>query len=300
MYGSTQCLKLINLTGYVSPYFADAERKEVFLQSLTKEFKMKSIIRSTTKKLAAIAALISLLFLPHHLMAQETAKEWLSTIDRDLNPPQYESYRKLINIEPDGSKKEFVLFTVKQGRENVAALFLSPTSEKGRATLRVGENMWLYIPNVGRPLRITSLQSVTGGVFNNSDILRVDYEAEYDAVSIEQTDQKGPYGNDLLQLNLKAKTGAVAYDKLEMMIDPELKSPVLIRAITVSGVLIKTIYFKKITDFGQGIKRPAIVETDSPLYKGYKSIIVFAKIKPRILSPEVFTTDYMSRIETLR
>ncbi|MCP4295544.1 MAG: outer membrane lipoprotein-sorting protein [Proteobacteria bacterium] len=261
---------------------------------------MKSTIRSTTKRLAAIAGLISLLFLPHHLMAQETAKEWLSTIDRDLNPPQYESYRKLINIEPDGSKKEFVLFTVKQGRENVAALFLSPTSEKGRATLRVGENMWLYIPNVGRPLRITSLQSVTGGVFNNSDILRVDYEAEYDAVSIGQTDQKGPYGNDLLQLNLKAKTGAVAYDKLEMMIDPELKSPVLIRAITVSGVLIKTIYFKKITDFGQGIKRPAIVETDSPLYKGYKSIIVFAKIKPRKLSPEVFTTDYMSRIETLR
>ncbi|MCP4295656.1 MAG: hypothetical protein GY786_08625, partial [Proteobacteria bacterium] len=56
---------------------------------------MKSTIRSTTKKLVTIAGLISLL-LPLNLMAQETAKEWLSTIDRDLNPPQYESYRKLI------------------------------------------------------------------------------------------------------------------------------------------------------------------------------------------------------------
>ena len=257
---------------------------------------MKQLI----KKMTGFTTLFTLLLLPVSLWAQETAQEWLETIDRNLNPPQYESYRKLINIEPDGSKKEFVLYTVKQGKEKVAALFLSPASEKGRATLRVGENMWLYIPNVGRALRITSLQSVTGGVFNNSDILRVDYQAEYNATKISKTDQKAPSGRNMLQLNLKAKTGAVAYDKLEMMIDPKTKSPVLIRAITVSGLLIKTIYFKKITDFGQGIKRPAVVETDSPLYKGFKSIIIFAKIKPKKLAPEVFTTDYMSRIETLR
>ncbi|MBT4287309.1 MAG: outer membrane lipoprotein-sorting protein [Deltaproteobacteria bacterium] len=257
---------------------------------------MKQIIYKTMQ----LGGLIALLLLPVSLWAQETAQEWLETIDRNLNPPQYESYRKLINIEPDGSKKEFVLYTVKQDKDKVAALFLSPASEKGRATLRVGENMWLYIPNVGRALRITSLQSVTGGVFNNSDILRVDYQAEYNATKISKTDQKAPSGRNMLQLNLKAKTGAVAYDKLEMMIDPKTKSPVLIRAITVSGLLIKTIYFKKITDFGQGIKRPAVVETDSPLYKGFKSIIIFAKIKPKKLAPEVFTTDYMSRIETLR
>jgi hypothetical protein len=261
---------------------------------------MKYLIKFMLKKIVPGGILFFLLFLPLNLLAQESAQEWLSLIDRSLNPPQYESYRKLINITPDGSKKEFVLFTVKQGKENMAALFLSPSSEKGRVTLRVGENMWLYIPNVGRPLRITSLQSVTGGVFNNSDILQIDYQTEYDAVDIQSTSQKGVSGANLLQLNLKAKTGAVAYDKLEMMIDPKLKSPVLIRAITVSGVLVKTIYFKQITDFGQGIKRPAVIETDSPLYQGYKSIIIFARIKPRKLSPEVFTTDYMSRMESLR
>jgi hypothetical protein len=252
------------------------------------------------KKAVLLSIVVTLLLWTIDLMAQGTAQEWLETIDRNLNPLEYESYRKLINIEPDGSKKEFVLFTVKQGKDKVAALFLSPASEKGRATLRVGENMWLFIPNVGRAIRITSLQSVTGGIFNNSDILRIDYQAEYNAISIKQTEQKGTSGVNLLQLDLKAKTSSVAYDKLEMLIDPKTKSPILIRAITVSGMLIKTIYFKKITDFGQGIKRSAVVETDSPLHKGYKSIIIFAKIKPRKLSSEVFTTDYLSRIETLR
>jgi hypothetical protein len=44
----------------------------------------------------------------------------LKKVDRNLNPEAYESYRKLINIEPDGRKREFILFTVKKGEERVA------------------------------------------------------------------------------------------------------------------------------------------------------------------------------------
>ena len=91
--------------------------------------------------------------------------ELLEKVDRNLNPESFEMYRKLINVEPDGSKKSFIMYSVKKGKDKIASVFLSPASEKGRSTLRVGENMWLYIPNVGKPIRITSLQSVTGGIF---------------------------------------------------------------------------------------------------------------------------------------
>ncbi len=94
----------------------------------------------------------------------------LAQIDKNLSPESYESYRKIINIEPDGKKKEYVYFTAKKGTDKMAGLFLSPASENGRSTLRLGDNMWLYVPNVGKPIRITSLQSVIGGVFNNADI----------------------------------------------------------------------------------------------------------------------------------
>ncbi len=232
--------------------------------------------------------------------AQTTAEEWLKVIDNKLNPPDYEAYRKLINIEPDGTKKEFVMFILKQGREKVISLFLAPATDAGRSILRVGENMWQYIPSIGRPIRITSLLSVTGGVFNNADIMTVDYQEEYIAVSVGVTEEKGTNGTNLLLLTLKAKNNCVAYDKLEMFIDPEKESPVRIRAIASSGILIKTLYFKNIKDFGNGIQRPAVVESDSPLYKGYKSVMIFARIKPRKLSPEVFTLDFMEKLETLR
>ncbi|MCW9064738.1 MAG: outer membrane lipoprotein-sorting protein [Ignavibacteriaceae bacterium] len=217
----------------------------------------------------------------------------LQKVDRNLNPDSFEMYRKLINLEPDGSKKEFIMFTVKKGRDQVASVFLSPASEKGRATLRLGENMWLYIPNVGKPIRITSLQSVTGGIFNNADIMRLDYNAEYNCEKMEQKE-------GLLVLHLKAKTRSVAYDSLKMWVDDKKLLPNKIECFASSGMLIKTLYFKKVQDFGGGIVRPAVIETDSPLHKGYKSIMIFARMKKRDLPDEAFTLNFLPRVESLR
>src|SRR3989337_1623081 len=219
--------------------------------------------------------------------------ELLKQVDRNLNPESYESYRKLINIEPDGRKKEFTLFTVKRGLDKVAFLFLAPASEKGRSSLRLGDNMWLYIPNVGKPIRTTSLQSVVGGVFNNSDILQLDYNVEYTVEKVEEED-----GNYLL--HLKAKTRTVAYDRLKMWVDKEKKVPTRIDCLTEASMLIKTLYFKDIKDFGAGIVRPAVIETESPLYKGYKSAMVLARLKKRDFKDEDFTLTFMPRLETLR
>ena len=216
----------------------------------------------------------------------------LKQVDRNMMPESFESYRKLVNIEPDGRNREYTLFTVKKG-DKVAALFLAPASEKGRATLRLGENMWLYIPNVAKPVRITSLQSVVGGVFNNSDILQLDYSEEYDVESIEEKDES-------YLLNLKAKNNTVAYDRLRMTVDKKALVPTQIQCIAASGMLIKTLYFKEIKDFGGGIVRPAVLETDSPLYKGYRSILILARIKKREIPDEVFTLNFLPKLEGLR
>jgi len=219
--------------------------------------------------------------------------EILLKVDRNLHPESYEMYRKLINVEPDGSEKEYVLYTIKKGQEKMAALFLSPASEKGRSTLRLGDNMWLYIPSVGKPLRITSLQSVVGGVFNNSDILRLDYSTEYSATILEET-------SETYLLDCKAKTSAVAYDRLKMKVDKKTMLPATIECYAASGMLIKTLHYKENKSFGGGLVRPSVLETDSPLHKGYKSIMLFAKITKKELADEVFTLNYLPRIDELR
>ena len=246
------------------------------------------VFRRAPIRIALLA--LTLLAAPAHALDGD---DILRQVDRKLNPESYEMYRKLINIEPDGRKKEFVMFSVKKGRDKMIALFLDPPSEKGRATLRLGDNMWLYIPGVGKPLRITSLQSVVGGVFNNADILGLDYSVEYRVEKLEQ--KPGEY-----RLDLKARTAAVAYDRLKMRVDAQALVPVEIEAYAASGLLIKTLRFKDIKDFGDGLRRPATMETDSPLYKGYKSVMLYAKIKARSFPDEVFTLDYLPRSGELR
>ena len=235
----------------------------------------------------------SLLFFLNGSSTANEAQAILQQVDRNLAPESYEMYRKLINLEPDGTKKEFVLYTAKKGHESMLALFLDPPADAGRTTLRLGDNMWLFIPDVGKPIRITSLQSVVGGIFNNSDLMRLEYGAEYDAESMQ--DQGETY-----LLSLKAKTDSVAYDKLSMTVDKATLLPLTIEAYAVSGLLIKTLRYKKIKDFGDGIRRPSVLETDSPLNIGYKAVMLFANIKNRDFPDEVFTLNYMPRAKELR
>ena len=221
------------------------------------------------------------------------ANDLLVKVDRNLQPTSSESYKKLVNIEPDGSKKEFLIYQAKKDKDKMVALFLKPESEKGRSTLRLGDNMWLYIPNVGKPIRIASMQSVVGGVFNNSDIMRLDFSAEYTVISQKESSRE-------YTLILKAKNDSVAYDKLIMKVDKDTVTPKEVVCYSATGMKIKTLLYKDIKEFAPGIVRPAIIETVSPFYKGYKSIMVYGKITPKSFDNEVFTLDNISKVESVR
>ncbi len=251
----------------------------------------RSIMKTT------VAILIWLLLIPSVPALADVEslddEELLKRVDRALQPESFEMYRKLINIEPDGRRREYTLYTVRKGRDRMLALFLEPPSERGRSTLRLGDNMWLYIPDVGRPIRTTSLQSVVGGIFSNADIMQLDYHVEYKVEDRED-------GDDHIELQLRARTREVAYDRLVMRVDPETLTPTVIEAYTATDMLIKTLRFHDIKDFGDGIVRPSRMETTSPLHEGYRAIMLFAEIRPRELQEEVFTQDFMPRANELR
>ncbi len=245
------------------------------------------------KKMFTTLAMLALALVAASQAFALTGEEILKAVDAKLQPGDLEMYRKLINIEPNGNKKEYTYWFLRQDKDKIITLFLAPASDNGRATLRLGENMWLFIPNVGKPIRITSLQSVVGGVFNNADIMRLDYHVEYDVADLAEDE-----GQHLL--TLKAKTGQVAYDKLRMWVEKKNNMPVKVECYSATGILIKTLYFKDVKDMGDGVVGPTVIETDSPLYKGYKSIMVSAKLKKRTFPEEVFTLNYLPRVKELR
>jgi hypothetical protein len=208
-------------------------------------------------------------------------------------PDSYEMYRKLINVDKDGSRREFVMYTIKQGRDKVASVFLKPPEDEGRVLLRIGDNMWMRLPDVLQPLRVASMHSTVGGIFNNWDLMRTELAADYDVDSAKE--DLGSY-----RLSLKRKNDWAIYEKLELSVDKEHLLPQWIEAYVTSGTLIKTVTFEDIKDFGDGVVRPATVETTSPLWPGVSAVMMFGKIRKREFSDEVFTVNNMANIGDLR
>ena len=85
-----------------------------------------------------------------------------------------------------------------------------------------------------------------------------------------------------------------------MSVDKKTVTPKVIECFSSTKMLIKTLYYKNIKDFGNGIVRPSVVETKSPFYKDYKSIMVYGKITPKDFAPESFTIDNINKVNDLR
>lgn len=237
-----------------------------------------------------LTALLLMIFISILGLAQDlTGNEILEIVDKKLAPRNNEMYRKIINTEAGGKVKEFVMYSAKKGDDKIFSAFIAPASEKGRTTLRVGDNMWSYIPAVKRPIRITSMQSVIGGLFNNSDIMRVDFIVEYNATILDSSDTE-------YVIELKAKTKDVAYDKIKMWITKDNMLPYKYEAYTYSGMLYKIIELTDVTDFGNGIVRPAKIITTSPLQKGAKSEMIYLKVTSKEFPDEMFTLANMSKV----
>lgn len=85
-----------------------------------------------------------------------------------------------------------------------------------------------------------------------------------------------------------------------MWVNKQALLPVTIEVYAASRLLVKTLPFKDFKDFGGGIKRPGTLETDSPLQKGYKSVMLWSGIKKSDFPDEIFTLNYLPRIQELR
>ena len=121
-------------------------------------------------------------------------------------------YRKLINIEPDGAKKEYVLYSMKKGRDKVVGAVPLPGQRQGPRHAAPGrQHVALHSqrrkaganhqPAVGDRRRIQQRRHPARRLHRGVQ-RRVDGR-----------------GERALCADLKAKTGDVAYDRLKMWVD---------------------------------------------------------------------------------
>src|SRR3954451_9991967 len=91
--------------------------------------------------------------------------------------PAFVTRVKITNFE-SGKPDEEKLYEVSQkGTDKTYVEFMSPR-EKGRHLLMLGDDMWIYLPDTSRPVRITPLQRLAGDA-SNGDVARTNSALDY-------------------------------------------------------------------------------------------------------------------------
>jgi outer membrane lipoprotein-sorting protein len=114
--------------------------------------------------------------------------------------------------------------TFTRGADKALVLIEEPARDKGTATLRVGDNLWNYLPRIARTIRVppsAMLSSWMGSDFTNDDLVHSSsYADDFDGVLV------GPAqgGGKLVRLDAKADTVGL-WKRIDVVFDDDLSLP---------------------------------------------------------------------------
>jgi hypothetical protein len=113
---------------------------------------------------------------------------------------------------------------------------ISPERLKGRKLLMRENDLWLYLPTVKRPTRVSFQQRLTGEV-SNGDLARTNFYKDYEPTleGSETIKDKSCY-----KLGLVARNKEVTYRRITYWVEKTTFHPVQAEFFAISGKLLKT------------------------------------------------------------
>jgi outer membrane lipoprotein-sorting protein len=155
-----------------------------------------------------------------------------------------------------------------------------PPSEKGTVTLRLSSDMYNYLPNVDRTVKVSAaLRSASwmGSHFSNDDLVRSAYfERDYDGKIIE-VKKKGSATIWTIDLVPK-RNSAVVWSKVRMIVEKERKIPQSQVYYDDRGAKVRTLTFTNLKKLGGRMvpSRIMVTPTDLP---GEHTELVYESIR---------------------
>ena len=147
-------------------------------------------------------------------------------------------------------------FEVSVKADNSLVRFLSVRS-KGQSLLMRGDDMWLFLPSVARPVRITPIQRLLGNV-SNGDLARLRYTDDYTAT---MDGEETVDGQPCLVLNLQARRKAATYQRVRYVVRQSDARPVRAEYFLTSGKPVKRATFSELREMaGRPILSRTIIE----------------------------------------
>jgi hypothetical protein len=179
-----------------------------------------------------------------------------------------------------------------KGNDRTIVRTLAPASDKGQVLLMRERDLWLYMPSVSQPIRLSAAQKLTGQVANG-DLARANFSGDYSPSLVRiDTIENEPYH----VLELKAVDRSVTYHRVLYWVNKGNNWPHKAEFFAVSGKLLKICYYQNFREMG-GAVRPATLVMVDALTEGGKSVLEYSKLQQRELPDRYFTKDYLTKLQ---
>jgi hypothetical protein len=237
-------------------------------------------------------ALVLVLPLAGPALADEAA-DIVRDADRFRRPA--DSFVWKITITSEEAKKApavdgFEVYVKGGGRSFVK--FVAPPRNVGRSLLALGRDLWIYLPDAGKPVRIPFSQRLVGQVANG-DIARADYAGDYDVIVIGDETIGGVACH---VLELKARSKEITYAAIKYWVSKEGRRPVKAEFYAGTGTLLKTGAFANFKEVAGRVLATRLTLVDA-IRKDRTSVLDYGEITVRDLPEKYFDKNFMKSLD---
>jgi outer membrane lipoprotein-sorting protein len=190
--------------------------------------------------------------------------------------------------EPDIRKYR----VMSKGNENTIVMVTEPASDRGQIMLMKGRDLWMFLPAVSQPVRLSMSQRLTGQVANG-DIAKANFSGDYQAklLRTEKID-----GESTFVLELTAVDRSVTYQRVLYWVREANHWPYKAEFYSVSERLLKTCFYQNFKPMAGRVRPTRLVMQDA-LRKGEESVLDYSDMRLRDLPDRMFTKDFLKRLE---
>jgi len=219
------------------------------------------------------------------------ADELLRSSDQSRNGWSSYAVTTTILDYVDGDLKEEGVFDVSIKGMNKTLVKFMNADVKGQYLLMVDDDMWIYMPNTRKPIRITPLQRLMGDA-SNGDVARTRYAEDYAAKILREETLNGL---SCYVLELTAKRDGATYKRIEYWVEKATHQPKRAEIYLLSGKHYKSISFDKYESIEGRVLLTQMTITDR-LREGRTTIMKYKSYAERELPEKYFNKDYLEKL----
>jgi outer membrane lipoprotein-sorting protein len=224
-----------------------------------------------------------------------TASQILDRMDRNMI---FETRRSLatMQIHRRGQTIAKTMKIYSKGEDASYVEFLSPARDKGVKYLKLGDNLWMYLPSAEKIIKIAGhmlRQSMMGSDFSYEDMLDAGaLKVRYDVKLLSTVDLDGRKAY-LLELNQKKR--GETYPKRKIWVDTEHFTPLRTEMYALSGRLLKSTTMSEVRKYGERYY-PTVMRMEDKMREGTWTKVTLDDIQFKVQLPEqVFSLRNLQR-----